>query len=118
MGTLGVDIGTVDIFKKTADPATASAEGEDATGITPFSATFCKEKVLVAKIVHFIIHDNTGIDYQIMVVPRNHLCRGPPKSLFYAITCLILFVSSLSHRVISLPLTLFWLFTFTHLYSA
>ena len=101
-----------------SDPAAAAAEGGNATGITPFFYAFREEQVLVAKLVHLLIHDNTDIDYHMMVVSREHLCEGPTKLLFYAITCLILFSASLFHHVTYLPLTLFWLFTFTHLYSA
>jgi len=118
MGTLGVDLGMGESFNETADPSNAAAEGGNATGITPFSADFCEEQVLVAKLVHLLIHDNTDIDYRMLVIARKHLCKGPEKSLFYTITCLVLFIASLSHRVMSLPLTLFRLFTFTHLSSS
>ena len=91
-----------------------AAEGGNSTGITPLYAAFREEQVLVVNLVHLLIHNNTDIDYQMLVVLRDHLCQGPSKSFFYAITCLILFASILSHRVTSLPLTLFWLFTFTH----
>ena len=97
MGALGVALGTGESFNKTADPAAAAAEGGNATGITPFSPAFRQEQVLVAKLVHLLIHDNTDIAYQMLVVARKHLCKGPVKSLFYAITCLILFAASLSH---------------------
>ena len=69
-------------------------------------------------IVHLLIHDNTDIDYQIMVVPREHLCKGPAKSLFCAITFLIIFSSVLHYRVTSELLKLFQIFAFTHLSSA
>ena len=115
MGTLRIELGTGDSFKETADPAAAASEGGNTTGITPFSAAFRKKQVLVAKLVHLLFHDNADICYQILVVPRKNLCKGLAKSSFYAITCLILFSASLYHRVMYLPLTLFWLFTFTHL---
>ena len=115
MRTIGVELGTGEIFNKTSDPDTAAAEVGNATGVTPFSAAFRQEQFLVAKRVHLLIHDNTDIYYQIMVVSREHLCKSPMKSLFYAIKCIILFSASLSHRVTSLPLILFRLFAFTHL---
>ena len=117
MGTLGVELGTGESFNKTEDPDAESAEEGNSTG-TPFPAAFRKEQVLVAKLVHLLIHENTDILYRMLVVPRKHLCKGPAKSLFYAITCLILFSASLYHRFMSLPLTLFWMFTFTHISSA
>ena len=82
MGTLGVELGTGEIFYETADPAAASTERENATGITHFSTDFREEQVLVAKLFHHLIHKNTDIDYHIMGVPREHLCKGPVKSLF------------------------------------
>ena len=118
MGTLGIELGTGEILNEMADPVSDAAEGGNSTGITPFSDAFCEEKVLVAKIFHLLIHDNTDIDYHIMVVPREHLCKGPVKSLVYSIICLIIFAARFSHRVTSLHMTLFWLFTFTHLSPA
>ena len=114
MGTLGVELGTGESFNETSDPAAVDAEGGNATGITPLSDAFSEEQVFVVKLVHLLIHNNTDIDYQMLVFLREHLKKGPAKSLFYAITCLILFASSLSHRITSLPLTLFRLFTFSH----
>ena len=118
MGTLVLEIGTGESFRETAHPVADAAEGGNATGITPFSADFREEQVLLAKLFHLLIHDNIDIYYQIIVFLREHLCKVNAKSLFYAITCLIIFAASFSHHVISLPLTLFWLFTFTHIYSA
>ena len=63
MGTLRIDLGTGDSFKDTADPAAAASEGGNTTGITPFSATFRNYQVLVANLVHLLIHKNTDIDY-------------------------------------------------------
>ena len=118
MGKLDVELGTVESFNKTAYPAAATAEGGNTTSINPFSVVFRDEQVLGAKLVCLLIHDNTDIGYQMMLVTRKHLCKRPTKSLFYAITCLIIFASSLSHCVISLPLILFWMFTLSHLSSA
>ena len=67
MGTIGVDLGMVESLNETEDPDAATAEEGISTRITPFSAAFCKEKVLVAKPVHLLIHDNTDIDYRILV---------------------------------------------------
>ena len=74
VGTLGVELGTGESSNETADPAAAAAEGGNATGITPFSAALRKEQVLVVKLVHLLIHNNNGIDYQTLVVLREHLC--------------------------------------------
>ena len=115
MGTFGVGLGTGEIFNKTEDSAAVSMEGGNATNITPFPAAFREKQVLVAKLVQILIHDNTDIDYHMLVVPRKHLYKGTTNSLVYAISCFILFPASLSHHAISLPLTLFWLLTFTHL---
>ena len=116
MGTLGVDLGTVESFKDTAD--LTAAEGVNSIGITPFYFSFRENQVLVVKLVYLLIHNNTDINFQMLVVPRDHLCKVPAKSFFYAITCLIIFAARFSHRVTSLPLTLFRMFTFTHLSSA
>ena len=110
MGTLGVEIGTGESSNKMADPVAAAAEGGNAAGITLFSTALREEQVLVAKLVRLLVHNNTDIDYHILVVPREHLCKGPAKSIFYAIKCLVLFEAILSHRVTSLPLTLFQVF--------
>ena len=107
MGTLGVDIEIGERFIDTANPYAAAAEGGNNTSIIPFSAAFREEQVLVAKLVHLLIHENNDIDSQMLVVPRKYLWKGPTKSLFYAIICLILFASSFSHCVTSLPLKLF-----------
>ena len=117
MGTLWVDIGTGEIFNETTEPIATAAEGVNATGTTQFSAAFRKEQVLVNNLVHLLIDKNNDIDYQMLVVLREHLCKGPAKSSFYSTTCLILFAAILYHRVASLPLTLFRLFTFTHFSS-
>ena len=108
-----VELGTGERLNKMTDPT--AAEGGNVTDITLFSAAFRKELVLVPKLVRIIIHDNTDMDYQILVVDGNHLCKSPVKYFFNAITCLILFADSLSRRVMSLPLTLCHMFTFTHL---
>ena len=118
MGTLGVELGTGESSNKMADPVDDSAEGGNAAGITPFSTALRKEQVLVAKLVRLPIHNNTDIDCHMLMVPREHLFKGPAKSIFYAIKCLVLFEASLSHRVVSLPLTLFWVFIFTYHYLA
>ena len=68
MGTLCVELRIGESFKETADPA--AAEGGNATGITPFSAAFSEEQVIVAKLVHLLTHDNTDTDHQVLVVPR------------------------------------------------
>ena len=115
MSTLVVEIGTGDSFNETAEPAAAAAEVGNATCVTTFSDAFREEQVIMAMIVKLLIHDITDIDYHMLVVPREHLCKAPSKSLFCAITCLILFLSSLSHNVTSLPLILFWMSNFTHL---
>ena len=114
MGTLGVELGTGETLNDTADPAADAAERGNATYITPFSAAFREDQFLVVKLVHLLINNNTDINYQILVVPMEHLCKVPEKLLFYAITRLIIFSDSLSHRFTSLPLTLFRLFTFIH----
>ena len=114
VGNFGIELGTWESLNDTTDPATAAAEGGNATGITPLSNAFHEEKVLVVKLVHLLIHNNTDIDYQMLVVLREHLCWGPVKPFFYDITCLILFASILSHRVTSLPLTLFQMVNFTN----
>ena len=90
MGTLGVELGMGERFNNTSYPASAAAKGGNSIGITPFYDAFLEEQVLV----HLLNHDNTDIDYHILVVPRNHLCKGTSKSLFYAIICLILFAAS------------------------
>ena len=79
MGKLGVELGIGKSFKETADPDAAATEGGNGTGITPFYAAFREEQVLVAKLVHIIIHDNTDIDYQMLVVLREHMCKGIMK---------------------------------------
>ena len=79
MVTLWVELGTVDSFNNTADPAADATEGGNSTGITPFSSALCEEKFLVAKLVYLLIHDNTEIDYQMLVVARKNLCKGPKK---------------------------------------
>ena len=63
MGTLGVELGTGESFNETADPASATTEVGNSTGITPFSDAFRKEQVLVAKLVKLLIHDNDDIDH-------------------------------------------------------
>ena len=63
MGTLSVELGMGESFNEKADPVAATAEGGDATGITPFSYAFCKDQVLVAIIVHLPFHKNNDIDY-------------------------------------------------------
>ena len=78
MGTLGVGLGTGEIFNKTEDSAAVSMEGGNATNITPFPAAFREKQVLVAKLVQILIHDNTDIDYHMLVVPRKHLYHLPP----------------------------------------
>ena len=57
-------------MNKMSDPAAAAAEEGSDTGITPFYDAFREEKVCVAKLVHFLIHNNTDIDYQMLMVPR------------------------------------------------
>ena len=74
VGTLGVELGTGESLNETADPVAADAEGVNPTGITPLSAAFREEQVLVVKLVHLLIHNNTDIDYQMLVVLREHLC--------------------------------------------
>ena len=74
VGTIGVDIGKGESLNETADPVAADAEGVNSTGITPLSAAFLKEKDLLVKLVHLIIHNNNDIDYQMLVVLREHLC--------------------------------------------
>ena len=82
VGTLVVDIGTGESLNKKSDPeAAASEEGND-TGIIPLSYAFHEEQVLVFKLVHLIIPDNTDIDYQMMVVPRKRLCKIPANHYF------------------------------------
>ena len=115
MGALGVEIGMGESFNEMTDPAAAIAERVNATITTPFSVSIREDQVLLAKIVQLIIHDNTDIAYQILVVSRKQLCKGTIKPLFYAITCLIIFSSSLSHHATSLPRTPFWVFNFNHL---
>ena len=72
--TLGVEIGTRESLNKTEDPAAAAAEGGKSTSITPISDAFREEQVLVVKLVHLLIHNNTDIDYQMLVVLMDHLC--------------------------------------------
>ena len=74
VGTISVELVTGESLKETSDPAAADAEGGNATGITPLSAAFLKEKDLLVKLVHLIIHNNNDIDYQMLVVLREHLC--------------------------------------------
>ena len=74
VGTIGVYLGTGESLNETADPAAAAAEGGNATGITPLSAAFHVEQVLLEKLVQLLIHNNTDIDYQMLVVLREHLC--------------------------------------------
>ena len=74
VGTLVVELGTGESSNETADPAAAAAEGGKATDINPLSAAFREEQVLVVKLVHLLIHNNTYIDYQMLVVLREHLC--------------------------------------------
>ena len=74
VGTLGVELGTGERLNETANPAAADAEGGNATGITPLSAAFRNDQVLVVKLVHLLIHNNTDIDYQMLVVLMEHLC--------------------------------------------
>ena len=74
MITLGVELGTGESLNKTTYPAAAADEGGKAKGITPISAALCKEQVLVVKLVHLLIHKNTDINYQMLVVLRDHLC--------------------------------------------
>ena len=74
VGTLGVELGTGESLNETADPVAADAEGVNSTGITPLSAAFREEQVLVVKLVHLLIHNNTDIDYQMLVVLREHMC--------------------------------------------
>ena len=74
MGTLVFEIGMGQSLNNTADPDYAAAEGEYDTGITPFPPDFCEEQVLVIELVHVLIHNNTDIHYQMLVVPREHLC--------------------------------------------
>ena len=50
-------------FNETADPVAATAEGGNTTNITPFSAALREEQVLVAKLFHLLIHNNTDIDH-------------------------------------------------------
>ena len=57
----------------------AATEGGNSTGITPFYAASREEQVPVAKLVHLLIHDNTDIDYQMVVVTMEHLCKGSAK---------------------------------------
>ena len=64
MGTFGVELTKGESSNKTTYPA--ATEGGNSTGITPFYAASREEQVLVAKIVHLLIHDNTDIDYQMM----------------------------------------------------
>ena len=73
VGTLGIKIGTVESFNGTSDLAAATAEGVNSTNITPFYSAFYEEQVIVANIVHLLIHENTDIGYQMLVVPREHL---------------------------------------------
>ena len=70
MITLRIELGTVQSFNWTVDPAVAAAEGGNTTGITPLSSSFHKEQALVSKLVRLLIHANTEIDYQMLVVPR------------------------------------------------
>ena len=79
MGTLDVEIGTVESLFYTADPSSAATEGRNSIVITSFSASFREDQVLVANLVHPLIHDNTDIYYQMLVIPREHLCKGPVK---------------------------------------
>ena len=74
LGTLGIELVTGESLNEMADPADAASEGGNATGITPLSAAFREEQVLVVKLVHLLIHNNTYIDYQMLVVLREHLC--------------------------------------------
>ena len=74
VGTLGVELGTWESLNETAEPATAAAEGGNANGIIPLSAAFCEEQVLVVKIFHLLIHNNTDIYYQMLLILREHLC--------------------------------------------
>ena len=74
VGTLGVELGKGESLHETTDPAAEASEVGNATVITPLSATFRKEQVLLVKLVHHIIHNNSDIDYQMLVVLREHLC--------------------------------------------
>ena len=80
MGKLGIEIGTVESFNGTSDLAAATAEVVNSTNITPLYAAFCEEQVIVENIVHLLIHENTDIDYQMIVVPiMKQLCKVPFK---------------------------------------
>ena len=74
MGTLSDELGTGENLNETADPATAASEGGNAAGIIPFSYAFHEDQVLVVNIVYLFIHNNNDIDYQILLVLREHLC--------------------------------------------
>ena len=74
VGTIGVEIGTGESLNETADPIYAATEGGNATRITPLSAAFHNDQVLVVKLVHLLTHNNTDIDYQMLVVLMEHLC--------------------------------------------
>ena len=74
MGKLGVDLGNGESLNETADPIAAAAEGGNATCITSLYTAFRDEQVLVVKIVHLLVHNNTYIDYKMLVVLREHLC--------------------------------------------
>ena len=74
VGTIGVDLGTGESLNETADPDAAADEGGNTTGITPLSAAFREEQFLVVKLVQILIHNNTDIDYQMLVVLREHMC--------------------------------------------
>ena len=79
MGIIGIEIGTGESFNNMVDPAAAATEGGNVTVVTPFYDAFREEQVLVAKLVHLLIHNNTYIYYHMMVVAKKHLCKGPAK---------------------------------------
>ena len=74
VGTLGVELGTGESLNEMADPNDVAAEVGNATGITPLSDALPEEQVLVVKLIHLLIHNNTYIDYHMLVVLREHLC--------------------------------------------
>ena len=74
VGTLGVELETGENLNKRVDPATVAAEGGNVSGIIPLSSAFHEEQVLVFNLVHLLIHNSTDIDYQMLVVLREHLC--------------------------------------------
>ena len=74
VGTLSVELGKGESLNETAEPAAAAAERGNATNITSLYSAFRGEQVLVVKRVHLLIHNNTDIDYQMLVVLREHLC--------------------------------------------